>query len=80
MLKSAAEVGCDPILLGCNLGCVCVCFFFLFFPPCCDRWLKEEVWVAIWVFLIDADGFVGLMGLIGVVVVDGLMGLGSVMG
>ena len=59
---------------------MCVCFFFLFFPPCCDRWLKEEVWVAIWVFLISADGFVGLMGLIGVVVVDGLMGLGSVMG
>ena len=32
------------------------------------------------VFLIGADRFVGLMGLIGAVVVDGLMGLGSMMG
>ena len=36
-------MGCDPVLLGCDLGslcvcvCVCVCFFF------CDQWLKEEV-------------------------------------
>ena len=27
--------------------CVCVCVFFFF--SCCDRCLKEEVWVAIWV-------------------------------
>ena len=32
------------------------------------------------VFLIGADRFVGLMGLIGAVFVDGLMGLGSMMG
>ena len=23
--KSAAKVGCDPVLLGCDLGSVCVC-------------------------------------------------------
>ena len=40
-LGCVAKVGCDPVLLGCDLGsmcvCVCVCFFF------CDQWLKEEV-------------------------------------
>ena len=47
--KSAFEVGCEWVLLGCDLGsvCVCVCFFFL----CCDQWLEEEVWVAIWFFV-----------------------------
>ena len=25
MSKSVAEVGCDPVLLGCDLGSVCVC-------------------------------------------------------
>ena len=37
-------------------------------------------WCCGWVFLIGADGFGLVMGLINVVVVDGLMGLGSVMG
>ena len=37
-------------------------------------------WCYGWVFLIGANGFGSMMGLIDVVVVDGLMGLGSVMG
>ena len=37
-------------------------------------------WRCGWVFLIGADGFGSVMGLINVMVVDGLMGLGSVMG
>ena len=47
-------------------------------------WLLASVVVGLlgggWVFLIGADGFGSMMGLIDVVVVDGLMGLGSVMG
>ena len=46
-----------------------VCLVMAGFFWCCD-----------WVFLIGADGFGSVIGLINVVVVDGLMGLGSVMG
>ena len=38
-VKSTAKVGCDPVLLGCDLGsvcvcvCVCVCLCVHFFSP-----------------------------------------------
>ena len=42
---------------------------WVFFPWCCGGFF----WCRGWVFFINADGFVGLMGLIGAVAVDGLM-------
>ena len=41
--------------------CVCVCAGIFF--PCCDRWLKEKVWVVIWflvwIFCCDFAGVAG---------------------